>query len=177
MLDIAREAVHISSLVILCTVVLVAIVGTFKPHLLRVIFKEFTERKYILASAVFVCLLCGTIFTATQPISRPFDSSKSGVPNTAGSLGQPSRQVYGQNGSQEEDVASTGSGLDRSEDTDTSRARDTNQSSQETKAQTPVSEAQESGGSPPKPTALTQNNSETETTKECRVLQLGSLCL
>ncbi len=112
-LESVRAGVHASSLAVLCLVVLAAIIGTAKPQLLRKFFKEFAERKYILASSVFICLLCGTVFTATQSISHPYDSRKDGISNTAGWLENPNRQVYNQSTGENETVpADSGSNQD-----------------------------------------------------------------
>ena len=115
-LENVREAVHASSLILLFVVVLVATIGTFKPNLLRGVLKEFAERKYILAGAVFICLLCGTIFTATQNMSRPYESSRTQTSNTAGSLEQPSRQVSGQTSDPGEEGSSGNPGFTQSEE-------------------------------------------------------------
>lgn len=102
-LEKVREAVHASSLALLLTVILIAAIGLLKPGLLRGIFKEFAERKYILAMAVFVCLLFGTVFTATQDTTRSYDYNRQAVSNSAGSLEQPNRQVYGSSANQKPD--------------------------------------------------------------------------
>ena len=115
-LENVREAVHASSLILLFMVIFIGTIGTLKPKLLSRVLKEFAERKFILAGAVFVCLLCGTIFTATQNMSRPYESSRTQTSNTAGSLEQPSRQVSGQTSDPEDESSSRNTGFTQSEE-------------------------------------------------------------
>lgn len=55
------------SVVLIGIAVLVIIVSVIRPQLFKRIFHEFSERKYIAAVSVFVCLLSGTVFIATEP--------------------------------------------------------------------------------------------------------------
>lgn len=70
-IDFVRELVHLTSIALIAAVVAMVVIGSIKPHILRRIFREFSERKYIIGTGVFVCLLCGTIFTATQATDNP----------------------------------------------------------------------------------------------------------
>ena len=171
-LENVREAVHGGSLAILCIVILFAVVGTVKPHLLRGIFKEFAERKFILAGSVFICLLCGTVFTATQSISRPYESNREGVSNTAGSLEQPNRQVYGEDGSEE-----TTDDSELSQPGEVLGSRQPRQSpQQENSARASASQPQESNNTAQAP-APTSSTPPTNNEKKCEIVQLGPVCI
>lgn len=183
-LENVRQMVHVSSLVLLCAVFVIGAVGTLKPQLFRRVFKEFSERKYILSSAVFACLLCGTVFTATQSMSRPYELSKSGISNTAGSLEQPNRQVYGQSDQAEEEV-SGGSEFDQpSENTSGTTQPNQPQKASTASRQPPASpprQPQAAGSVPtnsnpaqtPAPTREAPTAPKAE--KDCKILRL--VCL
>lgn len=76
-INIVRDIVHISSMTALFLIAAVAVLGLIKPVLLRRFFKEFCERKYIFSSAVFIGLLCATVFVATQSPDIKHESSQS----------------------------------------------------------------------------------------------------
>lgn len=73
-IDTIRGIVHTGSLIIFVLVLAGFVVGLIKPTILRPLFKEFCERKYVLVVGAFICLLCGTIFTATQSTFQKYDS-------------------------------------------------------------------------------------------------------
>ena len=66
-----RDFIHASSIALLIMVAAAGTIGAIKPRMLRLLLREFAERKYIIAGGVFMSLLCGTIFTATQADYRP----------------------------------------------------------------------------------------------------------
>ena len=81
-----RDFVHVGSLVLLCLVVLIALIGIVKPDLLRNLFRDFTQRKYVLATAVFCGLICGTIFVATQSPPQKESQQANSSSSQAGNL-------------------------------------------------------------------------------------------
>lgn len=62
-----QSIVHTGSLVVLGIVLAIILAAILKPRMFRVVLREFSERKYIVSTGVFAALLCGTVFTATQP--------------------------------------------------------------------------------------------------------------
>lgn len=68
---------HAISLALLILVSAFLIFGLIKPIIFKKYFREFAERKYILAGGVFIGLLCGTIYTATDASYQTYDSSSS----------------------------------------------------------------------------------------------------
>jgi hypothetical protein len=63
-----RDLMHAISLAVLIVVVGAIIIGVTRPRLLKFVLREFADRKYILIGGLFVSLLCGTIYTATESI-------------------------------------------------------------------------------------------------------------
>ncbi len=74
MIDSTQELVHQGSVIVLGVVLLILIIGIIKPLAFKKMFQEFSERKYIVAGSVFISLLSGTIFFATQPANQTFVS-------------------------------------------------------------------------------------------------------
>ncbi|MGI9027702.1 MAG: G5 domain-containing protein [Candidatus Saccharimonadales bacterium] len=73
-IDTVRNMVHGTSIVLLAIILVIVIVGLFKPQLVKKIFREFSERKYIVTAGVFIGLLSGTVFLATQPVDNSYVS-------------------------------------------------------------------------------------------------------
>lgn len=61
-------------------IIVIVIIAMIRPKTLKLFFHEFCERKYIATAAVFIILLSGTIFFATQAPDDP--SYVSGRANT-----------------------------------------------------------------------------------------------
>ena len=73
-INFVRDFVHLGSLTVLAIVIILAVIGLFKPQLFRKIFQEFAQRRYILASAVFVGLLCATVYVSTEAPHETYES-------------------------------------------------------------------------------------------------------
>lgn len=90
-----QSIVHTGSLVILGIVLVIMLAGVLKPQLFRLLLREFSERKYIVSTGVFAVLLCGTVFTATQPKidNTLISENNKDSANTVGSLNSPDIQL------------------------------------------------------------------------------------
>jgi hypothetical protein len=67
MIEFIRDFVHGGSVVFIGIIIMLGAAALIRPQLFKKFFHEFTERKYIVVVSVFLCLLSGTIFVATQP--------------------------------------------------------------------------------------------------------------
>jgi hypothetical protein len=74
-LDAIREIFHNGSIALLIFGIGLAIAGLWKPRALGKVFHEFSRRRYIVLTAIFVCLLSGTVFTATESTPQPLHSN------------------------------------------------------------------------------------------------------
>lgn len=173
-LDNVRGAVHILSLVLFLLVAVVGFVGAVKPLFLKKIFKEFSERKYIVTAAIFVCLLCASVFTATESLKAPYQSNQ-GPTNTSGQLEKPDRQVSGA------DTISSGSSNVKDPDAPIGASEDTNVGSDETLRQTVPAQAAQQPSQPQtqQSTPSTSQPSQTQAEpKQCTISLLGGrICL
>lgn len=75
-LNTIRDFINATSLALLMVVFGIALIGAFRPKALAFVLKEFAGRRYILAGGVFIGMLCGTIYTATQPDYGSFEASQ-----------------------------------------------------------------------------------------------------
>ncbi len=66
LIDGLRDFIHNGSIVLLIIILGATIYAAIRPARFRSFFKEFSQRRYIIISGIFVSLLCGTIFVATQ---------------------------------------------------------------------------------------------------------------
>lgn len=81
-IDIVRNTLHFSSIVTIAIIGCALLAGLIRPTILKTIFHEFTERKYIVIAAIFTTLLSATILTATSPTNdteRMSSSSQSPI--------------------------------------------------------------------------------------------------
>lgn len=74
LIDISRNMVHEMSIVLFGVIAIVLVISALKPQLFKRVFREFSERKYILTAGIFISLLNGTVFFATQPTENTFVS-------------------------------------------------------------------------------------------------------
>jgi hypothetical protein len=66
-LESVRSIFHYGSVVLLGFGIGLAVIGFFRPKAFARFFHEFSQRRFILLTAIFVGLLSGTIFTVTYP--------------------------------------------------------------------------------------------------------------
>lgn len=174
--DIVREIVHTGSAVLLVIMAAVAVIGFAKPHVLRRIFKEFAQRRYILGSAVFACLLCGTVFTATQPTAEPLQSNvPQPITDSAEAMSEPDDQNIPESSTQQTEVQT-----DDPVNTDSIPGYTTSSSPQgSSAAPAPPSQVQPAPGGnvsslpghqpPPPPSSAAP--------KDCKIVQLLFVCI
>lgn len=74
-LDAIREVFHNGSIALLVFGIGLAIIGLVKPRVFSKIFHEFSRRRYIVLTAIFVCLLASTVFTVTEPAPQTLHSN------------------------------------------------------------------------------------------------------
>ena len=79
-LDIIQGTVHVTSIVAIAAVLILAFIGTIKPALYKKFLLEYSERKYIVTAGVFICLLSGTTFIATQNTNQQDTPSQTAKP-------------------------------------------------------------------------------------------------
>lgn len=70
LLDTIQTGIHSTSLFILGITVIVIAVAIVRPQLFKRLFLSFSERKYLITCGVFIALLSGTIFVATEPMQE-----------------------------------------------------------------------------------------------------------
>src|SRR5690349_2638279 len=80
MIDIIRDFVHGGSVVLIGLIIILATIALIRPRLSKSLFHEFAERKYILVGSIFLCLLSGTIFVATQSPGEDNRASENATP-------------------------------------------------------------------------------------------------
>ena len=71
-----RDLINATSLALCIVIIGLALIGFFRPKTLGFVLREFARRRYIVVGGVFAGLLCGTIYTATQPDYGSFDASQ-----------------------------------------------------------------------------------------------------
>lgn len=74
-LESLRAIFHYGSIVVLGFGIGIAVIGFFRPKAFVRVFHEFSQRRFILLTAVFVCLLSGTVFTITHSSPETLQSN------------------------------------------------------------------------------------------------------
>jgi hypothetical protein len=177
-IDTVRSIVHTSSVIVLGIVIIFLIVGSVKPHLLRPLLKEFAERKYVVAFAIFVCLLCGTIFTATESTVQSYESQNTKQSSNAPTPLAKSSNSNLQNPSREEQAASSGTTSGRTSQTASRSATGGPQPGESSVAQAASPNTQESSRSTGNSPAATITPAQpADNTKKCENVHLLFVCL
>lgn len=180
-LENVREAVHFASLGLFVITATIGFIGAIKPGLFRKLFKEFAERKYIIATSVFICLLSASVFTATQSLKTPYQSVQ-GATNTSGDLEKPNRQITDNASSQDPNSSgATDPDAPIGATQETAQAKpQTGQTSSSTRqvAQGSTSQGQASAAAQKPPQANNQPNPPAQPSNDkCRVKLLNLVCL
>jgi hypothetical protein len=173
-IDSIREVFHNGSIVLLAFGIGLAIIGSLKPRALGRVFHEFSRRRYILLTAIFVCLLSGTVFTATQPDPETFHSNapRPTTHNTAQDFNDLSEQPLSESAVQAtESQPALESALETPPSQDQAAAPPNQSKDSSPATSTPASPPASSN---PKP-AIEDSTKKPEAARDCR-LELLFLC-
>lgn len=155
---------HAGSFAVFFVVIGIAIAGCLRPKLFGFIFREFAQRKYFIVGGVFLGLLCGTVYTATQPDYSSYESSIS-------------KQAYVQTPTALPNPDTNASNRELPE----ASPKDTSQATPSSSSAAPTNPAPASGPQPaapaPKPAGQQDLNTESDARKKCKMIQVSFVCL
>src|SRR5688500_16751460 len=91
-LNTISDLINSFSIALLILIAGTVLIGLIRPRLLRIVLKEFAERKYIIIGGIFLSLICGTIYTVSQSDHSTYESQNRPQPRSGSLVPLPQTQ-------------------------------------------------------------------------------------